>query len=159
LSFTADEIWQTLGLDAEATVFEDYWYDLPAHGLSAERVQDWEMLLEVRGVANKAIEEKRGEGSLGSSLQSELDVYAQADTYRVLKSFGDDLRFLLIASRATMHEATGAGLRIAVSASPHPKCDRCWHYREDVGADAEHPSICGRCVSNLFAKGEARHHA
>lgn len=157
LSFTADEIWQTLG--SEATVFEDNWYALPDHGLSAERVEDWNMLLEIRALTNKAIEEKRGEGLVGSSLQSEVDLYAQAETLQVLRSFGDDLRFLLITSRATVHEAAGEDLRIDVSPSAHAKCDRCWHYRADVGADAAHPTICGRCVSNLFGAGEARSHA
>jgi len=38
----------------------------------------------------------------------------------------------------------------------HAKCERCWHVREDVGANAEHPTLCGRCVSNLYGAGEAR---
>lgn len=159
LSFTADEIWQTLGLDSDKTVFEDIWYALPAHDLSAERVLDWEQLLQVRALSNKFIEEKRAEGLVGSSLQAELDIYAQDPTYRVLKSFGEDLRFLLITSRATVHEEIGAGLQIKVSPSVHLKCDRCWHYRADVGADAAHPHICGRCVSNLFGRGEPRRFA
>ena len=159
LSFTADEIWQTLAIDADKTVFEDSWYQLPAHGLDDARVADWQALLEVRALANKAIEEKRGEGLVGSSLQSELDIYAQTETLQVLKSFGDDLRFLLITSRATVHEEAGGGLRIQVSPSAHTKCDRCWHYRADVGADAAHPHICGRCVSNLFGRGEPRQFA
>jgi isoleucyl-tRNA synthetase len=96
---------------------------------------------------------------VGSSLQSELDIYAQTETLQVLKSFGDDLRFLLITSRATVHEEAGSGLRIQVSPSAHSKCDRCWHYRADVGTDAAHPHICGRCVSNLFGRGEPRQFA
>jgi isoleucyl-tRNA synthetase len=54
-----------------------------------------------------------------------------------------------------------AGDALAIQALPSTdtKCDRCWHYRADVGADAEHPTICGRCTSNLFGAGEARMHA
>lgn len=159
LSFTADEIWQTLGLDADKTVFEELWYALPAHGLNDQQIIDWEDLLNLRAICNKFIEDKRGEGQVGSSLQAELDIYAQGSTYRVLKSFGDDLRFLFITSRATVHEESGAGLRIMVAPSTHTKCDRCWHYRADVGANSEHAHICSRCVSNLFGKGEARAHA
>ena len=159
LSFTADEIWQTLNLGSEVSVFEEQWYDLPAHGLNPERIADWEILLEVRALANKAIEEKRELGQVGSSLQSELDVYAQGETLRVLKSFGEDLRFLLITSRATVHEQEDLGLQIKVTPSVNTKCDRCWHYRADVGVDTNHPSICGRCVSNLFGNGEPRHYA
>jgi len=46
-----------------------------------------------------------------------------------------------------------------VVASFHQKCERCWHYREDTGSDANHPTLCGRCVSNLFGAGEARKYA
>jgi isoleucyl-tRNA synthetase len=91
-------------------------------------------------------------------LQSELDIYAGDATYATLSALGDDLRFVLITSRATVHYRAGA-VEIQVAPSAHVKCDRCWHYRADVGADAEHPHICGRCVSNLFGSGEVRSHA
>ena len=51
------------------------------------------------------------------------------------------------------------GVKLAVAPSPHTKCERCWHYRPDVGADPEHPEICGRCVANLYGGGEVRTHA
>ncbi len=158
LSFTADEIWQTLGLDADKSVFEELWYALPAHGLSEADLQAWQTVLDVRAAANKAIEEKRAQGLVGSSLQSELDIYADGAVYNALSRLGDDLRFVLITSRATLHQRAGE-LEIQVTPSSHAKCDRCWHYRADVGADAEHAHICGRCVSNLFGQGEARSHA
>ncbi len=158
LSFTANEIWQTLGLDADKTVFEDVWYALPEHTLSEADIQLWQTVLDVRAVANKAIEEKRATGLVGSSLQSELDVYAEGAVFEALNRLGDDLRFVLITSRATVHQRAGS-LEVQVTPSSHVKCDRCWHYRADVGADAEHPHICGRCVSNLFGAGEVRSHA
>lgn len=159
LSFTADEIWQTMGLDAEATVFEDSWYALPAHGLSDSEIAQWRDILQVRALANKAIEEKRGLGLVGSPLQSELDIHASGSTYQALLHLQDDLRFVLITSRATLHEANGSGLRVDVAPSAYSKCERCWHYRADVGVDPSHPHICGRCVSNLFGAGEPRRYA
>ncbi len=160
LSFTADEIWQTLGLDSEATVFEDHWYSLPAHGLSEVELEQWERILAVRALANKAIEEKRAQGLVGSSLQCELDIHAVGKTYESLARLGDDLRYVLIVSRASVHHVGHEVVeRIEVTPSAHAKCERCWHYREDVGADAAHPAICGRCVSNLFGNGEPRTHA
>ncbi len=158
LSFTADEIWQTLGLDADKSVFEELWYALPAHGLNDADLQAWQTVLDVRAAANKAIEEKRAQGLVGSSLQSELDIFADGAVYSALTRLGDDLRFVLITSRATLHQRAGE-LEIQVTPSSHAKCDRCWHYRADVGANAEHAHICGRCVSNLFGQGEARSHA
>jgi len=159
LSFTADEIWQTLGLNQEATVFEDLWYSLPAHTLTESEVLAWEDVLNVRAQVNKKIEEKRAAGLVGSSLQSEIDIFADGKVYESLLKLEDDLRFVLITSRATLHHKEGSGVTIEVTPSPHAKCDRCWHYRADVGSDAEHPTICGRCVSNLFGAGEPRKYA
>jgi len=158
LSFTADEVWQTLGLNPDETVFTETWYALPAHGLSVERVAAWQDVIQVRGLVNKEIEVKRGQGLVGSSLQSEIDVYADAKLYTSLASLQDDLRFVLITSRAAVHEQAGE-TGIEVTPSKYVKCERCWHYRADVGAHAEHPTICGRCVSNLFGVGEPRTYA
>ncbi|MFM2434561.1 MAG: hypothetical protein RL063_540, partial [Pseudomonadota bacterium] len=82
------------------------------------------------------------------------------ETFDALNSLDDDLRFVMITSSTKVYKLPAGGVtKIAVIASPHSKCERCWHYRADVGADGEHPSICTRCVSNLFANGEARHFA
>jgi len=160
LSFTADEIWQTLGLDAQATVFEDVWYELPAHGLSDARLQAWATVIDIRATTAKEIELLRGTGQVGSSLQAELELHMPDETFEALNSLGDDLRFAMITSSAKVYKVPSeTEQKILVKASAHKKCDRCWHYREDVGADAEHPSICGRCVSNLFGSGEVRHYA
>ncbi|PWB61292.1 MAG: hypothetical protein C3F16_08610, partial [Betaproteobacteria bacterium] len=75
----------------------------------------------------------------------------------LLESLGADLRFVLITSTATVEE--GGALAVRVTASSHGKCERCWHYRQDVGADARHPLICGRCVANIEGPGEERRHA
>jgi isoleucyl-tRNA synthetase len=47
-------------------------------------------------------------------------------------------------------------LQIEVTPSTAVKCERCWHYRDDVGHDSAHPTLCGRCTSNLYGAGEAR---
>ena len=160
LSFTANEIWQTLGLDKDATVFEDVWYELPQHGLTQQRLNAWEMIINARGQAAKEIEVLRATGQVGSSLQAELDFYASDASYEALHSLGDDLRFAMITSSAKVYRAVGdAEQKIAVTASTQVKCDRCWHYRADVGLDKAHPQICGRCVSNLFGAGEVRTYA
>ncbi len=157
LSFTANEIWETLGLDANKTVFEDTWYDLPAHGLSAERLTVWEAVIVARGLSTKEIEVLRTAGQVGSSLQAELEFFATDVTFDALSSLAEDLRFVMIVSSAKVTKvATEAEQKIFVTPSKHVKCGRCWHYRADVGAHAEHPTICGRCVSNLFGAGEER---
>ena len=160
LSFTANEIWQTLALDADKTVFEDVWYALPQHGLSAEQLQAWVAIITARGLAAKEIDTVRTAGQIGSSLQADLAFYATEASFEAMNSLGDDLRFVMITSSAKVYKvATEAEQKSVVTPSVHAKCDRCWHYRADVGSHAEHPSICGRCVSNLFGTGEAREHA
>jgi isoleucyl-tRNA synthetase len=176
LSFTADEIWQTLEL-GEQSVFEDIWYNIPVHGLTNEEISKWWRLVNMRMTANKVIENGRSQGVIGSSLQAELDIYLDETHYNELSTFGDDLRFVFITSRVTIHkleelnqneldDSTRSLLEVAplstwVRARPsqQKKCDRCWHYRADVGSHAEHPTICGRCVSNLFGAGESRKYA
>lgn len=160
LSFTADEIWQTLGLDSVATVFEEDWYGLPACELSDSQLQHWQTVIALRAQAAKEIEVLRGEGKVGSSLQAELAFHVAPETFEALNSLEDDLRFVMITSSATTYKVADAtAQKILVKPSVHQKCDRCWHYRADVGSDAAHPTICGRCVSNLFGSGEVRHYA
>jgi isoleucyl-tRNA synthetase len=160
LSFTANEVWQTLGLADEQTVFEQLWYALPAHGLSEQRIEAWQTVIASRADAAKEIELLRATGQVGSSLQAELEFHVPEATYAALNSLGDDLRLVMITSSARVYKVPSAAeKKIVVSASTHLKCERCWHYRADVGADAAHPSICARCVSNLFGRGEARHYA
>jgi isoleucyl-tRNA synthetase len=86
-----------------------------------------------------------------------VTLHASPDTYKIYAPLGDDLRFVLITSQARLVPADAE--RIEVTPSAVPKCERCWHYRDDVDAHADHPGLCGRCVSNLFGPGEPRTHA
>jgi isoleucyl-tRNA synthetase len=72
----------------------------------------------------------------------------------VLATLGDDLRFVTITSQARL--IAGEALAVAVTPSAATKCERCWHYRDDVGHDPAHPGLCGRCTSNLHGAGETR---
>ena len=66
-----------------------------------------------------------------------------------------DLR-ILVRERLTAGDSDEA---VEVTPSTHAKCERCWHYTADVGADAAHAQLCARCVSNLYGAGEDRRHA
>ncbi len=163
LSFTADEIWQVLALDVDKSVFEEEWYSLPIHGLTDVQINDWGGILQLREIVNRNLELKRSEGQIGSSLAAELDIYDEGSAYDAMARMGDDLRFIFITSRATVYrrnpEIHPAPSMVYVIPSEHKKCERCWHYRADVVSHAQHPSICGRCVSNLFGAGEVRKYA
>jgi isoleucyl-tRNA synthetase len=158
LSFTAEEAWADVGGGVEDSVFFHQWHDFPAVG--ADLSAKWETIRAFRARVLKQLEEVRAAGGIGSSLQAELDIYASGAEYDALASLSDDLRFVLITSRATLHRVgSEAEEKIVVTPSTHQKCERCWHYRADVGADAAHPQICGRCTCNLHGEGEPRSHA
>ena len=153
MSFTAEEAWPLLaGAQSQGSIFFETWAELPPpeEGLLSK----WARLGEIRNLANKEIEAVRTQGAVGSSLQALLSITAPADDAALLRSLGDDLRFVTITSAAEVLD--GEDLAIAVTPATAAKCERCWHYREDVGQDPAHPTICGRCTSNLFGAGEVR---
>ena len=166
LSFTAEEAWSILDKDRKSTqgdagvstVFTEIYETLAIPADADALLARWSRLREIRAEVTRRLEDVRTEGRIGASLQAELDVFASGEDYAALAALGDDLRFVLIVSRAQVHEHEGE-LRVDITPSTYLKCARCWHWRADVGADAAHPEICGRCVSNLFGSGEPREHA
>jgi len=154
LSFTAEEAWRIVH-PADTSIFCRTWIDtLPAHSGEDVLIAKWTRILGVRAAVQKELEILRQEGKVGSSLQAEAAITAPGDDYDALASLGDDLRFVLITSAANVKK--GDAPAISARPSPHTKCERCWHYRPDIGGDAAHPTLCGRCVSNLNGPGEAR---
>ncbi|MFN8754742.1 MAG: isoleucine--tRNA ligase [Burkholderiales bacterium] len=159
LSFTAEEIWETLHPDEDGTVFAEAWQPIPSP-VAADLLAKWSRLRELRAEVLKRIEEARTAGQIGSSLQAEVQITCDAEQAALLRSIGDELRFVMITSAASFTEAAEAKAPVvAVTPSAHQKCERCWHYREDVGSNAAHPTICGRCVTNLDGQGEQRQFA
>ena len=151
LSFTAEEAWAIVAPGQGSIFLQTYWpLATPDAGLLAK----WNAIRTVREAVNKAIEDVRSAGGLGSSLQANVTVTAAPETHALLASLGEDLKFVLITSAVALRE--GEALAIEVVPSTATKCDRCWHWRDDVGSAAAYPTICGRCVGNLFGQGEAR---
>jgi isoleucyl-tRNA synthetase len=153
LSFTAEEAWAVFaGAKSSGSIFtETFWaFSSPNEAVLAK----WTRIREIRDLANKEIEALRAAGQVGASLQATLRITAGADDAALLRSLGDDLRFVTITSTAVVQD--GQALAVSVAPSTATKCERCWHYTEDVGANAAHPGLCGRCVSNLHGDGETR---
>ncbi len=161
LSFTAEEAWADVGGKPDDSIFLHQWHKIPEIRDSVTLQNDWGSIRQLREMVNKRLEEKRVAGEIGSSLVAELDITCGSLTlYGVLNRLGDDLKFVFIVSRASvMYKEGWIPFTCIVSSSPHQKCERCWHYRADVGADANHPHICGRCVSNRYGDGEPRTYA
>ncbi|MCB2016761.1 MAG: class I tRNA ligase family protein, partial [Hydrogenophaga sp.] len=146
LSFTAEEAWSVFAkTQSKGSIFFETFLPLPSPNEAL--LAKWSRIREIRDLANKAIEDLRAEGKVGASLQANLAITAGADDAALLRSLGKDLRFVTITSSASVID--GNDLSVAVTPSSDTKCDRCWHYRDDVGQHAEHPTLCGRCVGNL----------
>jgi isoleucyl-tRNA synthetase len=157
LSFTAEEAWAVLTGDGDDSVFLHTWHALPEQADEAALMARWDRVREVRARVQKKLEEARVAGDLGSSLQAEVTLGLHGDSYAAVAGLGDDLRFVLITSAASVARVDDpAGEFVEVRPSGHAKCGRCWHWRADVGRDPAHPALCGRCMSNLFGGGEAR---
>ena len=178
LSFTAQEIWQALPAPANGErdefVFTGVWFDglatMPADVTLGNDY--WSELLLVRGEVNRALELARKEKTVGKALEAQVTLYVTADLANKLALLGEELRFVLITSKAEIEvvsdsgqvpegvEATEVeGLWLSVSAATGTKCDRCWHVTIDVGVDEAHPELCGRCVTNVDGDGEKRSYA
>jgi isoleucyl-tRNA synthetase len=158
LSFTAEEIWQTLGAGESVMLASPH--ALPAQADAAELLTRWQAIRDVRGEVTKVLEALREAGKIGSSLQAEVEIRASGAKYELLAALEDDLRFVLICSATTLVKASDPGAEAVIATpSSHAKCARCWHWRSDVGRHAEHPELCGRCDANLFGAGEPREHA
>ena len=164
LSFTAEEAWASFaGAENYAasgeTIFTQTFYLLPQVADHAALLDKYSRIREVRAEVTKELEEVRVSGAIGSSLQAEVEIRASGERQALLESLGDDLKFVLITSAARVTGVAEGEEGVTVTPADAEKCERCWHYRKDVGADARYPGICARCVSNLYGPGEARRHA
>ncbi|MES2820558.1 MAG: isoleucine--tRNA ligase [Pseudomonadota bacterium] len=171
LAFTADELWEYLPGARDESVMLGTWYqglsELPADVPLGRAF--WEQVMAVKVAVNKELESLRAAKAIGGNLQAEVILYAEDALCVDLGKLGNELRFVLITSTATLAPLADApadavvtevaGLKLKIVKSSHPKCGRCWHHREDVGVDPAHPEICGRCVDNIQGAGEVRHYA
>jgi isoleucyl-tRNA synthetase len=156
LSFTAEEAFKVLK-PGQDTIFTETYEAYPSVPDAGELLDKWTLVRSARSDVTKALEEARTSNLIGSSLQAEVEVRASGARYDALASLGEDLDFVLITSAASLVRVDGeADEGVDVITSKYLKCERCWHYVADVGANAEHPGLCGRCISNLFGAGETR---
>lgn len=170
MSFTADEIWQQMPGSRAKYVFTEVWYD-KLFGLAEDEQLNnefWSDLLKVRNAVNKVLEQARNDKTIGGALEAEVTLYAQGELAAKLQHLGDELRFVMLTSKAdvVMDELNPAasltdieGLSVLVEKSSAAKCERCWHHVADVGVADNGQAICGRCVTNIDGEGETRQFA
>ena len=159
LCFTGEEAWDIIGGGEEDSVLFHTWHEFPSINEKSEEalLKKWQAVREVREAVTAAIEPLRADKSVGSSLQVEVAITAPDALAGYLKALGEELRFALLVSEVSV--AKGDELAVAAKVSGGEKCERCWHYTDDVGSVAAHPTLCARCSENVDGKGETRHYA
>ncbi len=175
LSFTAEEIWQYIPKQPVKSVFLTTWYTDLAD-ISVTVREQWRQVMAIRELVNQELERLRNQGVIGSALAANVQLYCNSELQNLLQRFGQELRFILITSEASVHSlndyheddnapeaeegeviaTSGLEMKIVVTPSEYPKCERCWHRRPDVGAVSTYPDICERCVTNISGPGEER---
>jgi isoleucyl-tRNA synthetase len=159
LSFTADEMWRYLPGEHAGNVLFATWYGelVPIAGDAALSAADFGRLLELREAVTRTLEPMRANGDIGAALDAEIVLRCGVADQNWLSPMIEELRFLLISGDVSVQaDDVATDISISATVTGKPKCIRCWQRRADVGADAAHPEICERCVSNIEGPGETR---
>ncbi|MCW9698798.1 isoleucine--tRNA ligase [Avibacterium sp. 20-129] len=169
LSFTADEIWQYIPGERAEFVFTEEFYN-GLFPLNAEETMNdayWQQVLKLRDEVNRVLEQARADKTIGAALEAEVTLYANDEYAKILSQLENELRFVLITSKAQVKPLAEAdveggeveGFKVKVVRSANEKCPRCWHYSDTIGTNPAHPTLCSRCVENVDGKGEVRRFA
>jgi isoleucyl-tRNA synthetase len=170
MSYTADEIWKYIPGDKDISVFLEDWYEIETEDIdSKSRKFRWETIISVRDEVNKQLEKLRADGTIGSSLDAEVNIYCNGEFFSELNYIEDELRFVLISSSAHIYpldkridDAIKSDIpNLFIYAKPHAykKCVRCWHRHESIGKNDLHKELCSRCIKNISKDGEIRLYA
>nr|WP_309594328.1 isoleucine--tRNA ligase [Moraxella osloensis] len=176
LSFTAQEAWEILkgphtsNGNGNGYIFTEEWYEFPPVVLDDVSESDWQAILNVKETVNKAYEIARTDKVINANLSADVTVFAPDSTVQSLNKLGDELKFVLISSQASVkpfaekpsnvtYSDEDSQVAVVVKPATGKKCIRCWHIREDIGINPAHPEICGRCAENVEGQGEVRHYA
>jgi isoleucyl-tRNA synthetase len=148
LAFTADEVWEFIPEAGTRSVHLAVWEPV-GFALSAEEGEKWEKLFEIRNAALLQLEKERQAKTIGKALDASVIVTGAAKVSGIFDDIGkESLRELLNVSEVIVrHQPDAATTTIEVARAEGQKCERCWHWERDVGADARHPALCGRCAA------------
>ncbi len=149
LSFTAEEIWGYLPRSTKNDTESVFFNKMPEKsGVSADEafMEKWEKIDELRDIANKALEEARGQKLIGKSLEAKVTLNCGRDWYDFAKSVEGDLVSAFIVSAVAVEKSEFDGVDVKVEVAPGEKCERCWTHSDTVGKCEKHPTLCARCA-------------
>ncbi len=153
LAYTADEAWEFVPGKTVESIHRTGWL-ADQLKLSSSEMEAWKSLFVLRELALPALEKERQAKSIGKSLEAKLTISGSGPLLNDAKANLEALRELLNVSQVALTEVPEAVVTATVSKADGQKCERCWHWETDIGQNAEHPTICGRCVEAVKqAKG------
>lgn len=151
IAFTADEIWEFLPETSKefSSVHIAEFPNYDASLVDTELLARWEKLFEVRSVVKKALE--GGGFGGGSSLKSKVSLHTKGEELEFLRAYESQLHFIFITSQAeVVADENVTELEVKVEAALGEKCERCWHFTDNIGIDPCYPTVCKRCSENIL---------
>ena len=134
LVFTTDEIYSLIN-QSEESIHENNFVKIPETWQNDALEEKWLKLFKIKQEANIAIEEKRSNKEIGSSLEAEIKLIVNSKDFEILD--GIDLAEYFITSKASKVKSVNQdALKIEVKKTTGTKCSRCWKILE---------SKCLRC--------------
>ena len=155
LAFTMEEVWQFMKKPANApmSVHMLAWPKVKEEYMDEALEAKWDKFISIRSEITKVLEVARRNKMIGNSLDAKVELHATGETLAALKTVENELATLLIVSQASIVEDNAEGeatgledLKVVVKVAEGQKCERCWIYSDEVGKDAEHPTLCPRCA-------------
>ena len=156
LAFTSEEVWSATHLPTGAPP-SVHVAELPEPGELTAGLEDdgaalsknWERLLEERTEVLRTLEEARVARLIGAPLEAKVILEAAGERLELLRRYEAQLPALFIVSEVELRAAAEqeAALRVTVERTTATKCERCWKYTRDVGADATLPTVCAPCAA------------
>ena len=157
LAFTADEAWEFIPGKPTGSVHEAIWKQ-NSFQISDSEAKAWEFMLRERDISYLSeLERLRREKIIGKSLDASILIEANGKQLEFLSGHADELRELVNVSQLKVEvlneplaEDESGAIRMTIGKADGQKCERCWHWETDIGQNAEHPTICGRCVEAVL---------
>jgi isoleucyl-tRNA synthetase len=147
MSFTTEEVWTHMNRTASVHLAP---FPEPAEltaGLSeSASAANWDRLLETRNGVLKCLEEARNEKRIGAPLEARVVLTASGEQAALLEQYPEELAALFIVSQVEVKRAAEGALSVTVERAAGEKCERCWKYTTDTGADSRYPTVCARCA-------------
>ena len=155
LCFTAEEAWGARFGEADS-VHLQLFPTLPHDWRDDALGRRWRDIRLKRQEVTVTLEEVRRSRLIGSSLQAWVTLVFPLGEQSPLSA--EDWAEVLIVSRVSIAEPNDLNavlvpmpvgtpaIGMKIDAAPGAKCVRCWRVLEEVGRQANHPTLCARCA-------------